>query len=103
MPFALRSFATDKRARTSAGKRLWEFRTRYARARQAEAVVTLKICYCGLPVVSPLLPAGMTRSDDRAFGRVPRSNGSDCGTGCRSLSLGVLVLLLVLRLLLVLP
>jgi hypothetical protein len=56
-----------------------------------------------LPVVSPLLATGMTSPDDRALGRVPRSGGSDCGTGCRTLSLWVgALLLLVLCLLLIL-
>jgi hypothetical protein len=53
----------------------------------------------GLSVVSPILATGMTRSDDRTCGSVSGSSGSDCGTGCRTLGLGVLVLLmLVLRL-----
>ena len=49
----------------------------------------------------------MSSSDDRTRGSVPR-NGSDCGTGCRTLRpsvsvlllLGLLLLLLSLRLLL---
>ena len=43
----------------------------------------------------PLFATVMACSDDRALGRVPRSSGSDGGTGRRTLSLRVLVLLLL--------
>ena len=53
-----------------------------------------------MSVVPSLLATGMTRSDDCARSSVPCRSGSDCGTGCGTLSIGVLVLLLlVLRLL----
>jgi len=65
-----------------------------------------------LSVVPPLLATGMPSSDDRARGSVSR-NGSDCGSGCRTLSpigrtlavllfLGVLLLLGLLLLLVLL-
>jgi hypothetical protein len=42
----------------------------------------------GLPVASPVLATGMTRSDDRACGSVPGGSGSDCGPAAAPLALG---------------
>ena len=54
-----------------------------------------------LPVCPSILTTGMTSSDNGALGSVSCSHGSDCGTGCCTLSLRVGgLLLLSLRLLL---
>ena len=53
-----------------------------------------------VPIVPPLLAAGMTSADDCACGSIPCGCGSDYGTCCRAFSpiSGTLVVLLLLGL-----